>query len=60
MSCFKVIVEKDGENIEFPRMWADSKFQAMSDAMEAVRQFYNLHTNHILMATARVVRFENN
>jgi hypothetical protein len=58
MNCFKVIVEKNGEKIEFPRMWGETKVDACMEALVAVKNFYRLDMEQFgeLLATARVNR----
>jgi hypothetical protein len=58
MNCFKVVVEMNGENIEFPRMWGETKVDACMEALTSVKNFFSLSMEEFgeLRATARVNR----
>ena len=58
MNCFKVVVKMNGENIEFPRMWGETKVDACMQALTAVKDFFSLDMEQFgeLVATARVNR----
>lgn len=58
MNCFKVTVTKNGEAIEFPRVWGDTKVDACMEMLTTVKNFYQLNMEEFaqLTATARVNR----
>lgn len=58
MNCFVVTVNRKGEDIVFPRVWAETKVDACMEMLVAVKDFFGLDMEEFAacVATAKVNR----